>query len=305
MKKFIKLDTTATVTSRYNGALAGDILGEALVKSDTINKGLITMLPNILGTGALPKLSHSNSFAAYDCAFTPSGTQSYTDKALVTKRFRLDSEHCKGDYRNMFQTELAGDYGNSQGIPATVQEAILVQILADFGKNLDYNIWQGTNTATEFNGFIPQMVADTQVIDVVGTAITPANVIAELTKVYSTIPEAIMLEDDLVIVVSPNVERAYKLAQAATTGGLFMVGDKEMDFVGIKLESVAGLPSNTMVAYRIKNLAFGTGLESDLNEVKLTDLSDYSNNDIVQATISFNGGVAYYYGAEIVLYKTA
>jgi hypothetical protein len=305
MKRLIKLDTTATVTSRYNGALAGEILGEALVKADTLNKGLVTVLPNILGTGALPKLSHSNSFAAYDCAFTPSGTQSYVDKSLVTKRFRLDSEHCKGDYRNMFQTELAGDYGNSQGIPATVQEAILAQILADFGKNLDDNIWNGDNSATEMSGFLPQFVADAQVIDVTGAAITAANVVAELTKVYSAIPEAIMGEEDLVIVVSPNVARAYKLAQAATTGGLFMVGDKEMDFLGIRLASIAALPADTMVAYRIKNLAFGTGLESDLNDVKLTDLSDYSNNDIVQATISFNAGVAFYWGAEIVYYKKA
>lgn len=303
MKKLIKLDTTATVTSRYNGDLAGEILGEALLKSDTLAKGLVTVLPNILGTGALPKISHSNSFAAYDCAFTPSGTQSYVDKALVTKRFRLDSEHCKGDYRQMFQTQAAGDFGNDQGIPATVQEAILAQILADFGKNLDDNIWNGDNSSTEFNGFLPQFVADAQVIDITGTTVTAANVVAELTKIYSAIPEAIMGEEDLVIACAPNIIRAYKLAQAAVTGGLFMVGDKELDFLGIRLASVGALPSNNAVAYRIKNLAFGTGLESDLNDVKLTDLSDYSNNDIVQATISFNGGVAYYYGSEIVYYR--
>ena len=57
MKQFIKLDTSTTVTSRYNGALAGEILGQALLKSDTIEKGMITVLPNILGTGALPKIS--------------------------------------------------------------------------------------------------------------------------------------------------------------------------------------------------------------------------------------------------------
>lgn len=299
MKKLIKLDTTTTVTSRYNGDLAGQILGQALVKSDTINKGLVTVLPNILGTGSLPKFSHSNSFAAYDCAFTPTGTQSYVDKVLVTKRFRLDSEHCKNDYRQMFQTELAGDYGNNQGIPATVQEAILAQILADFGKNLDDNIWNGDNSSTEFNGFLPQFVADAEVIDVTGFTITVANVVSAMTAVYKAIPEAIMGEDDVVMVVAPNVARAYKLSLAAQ--GLNTTNfDKELDFLGIRVESVAALPSSTIVAYRIKNLAFGTGLESDLNDVKLTDLSDYSNNDIVQATISFNGGVAYYWGAEIV-----
>jgi len=303
MKQFIKLDTTTTVTSRYNGALAGEILGQALLKSDTIEKGMITVLPNILGTGALPKISHSNSFAAYDCAFTPTGEQSYVDKALVTKRFRLDAEHCKGDFRNMFQTELAGDYGNNQGIPATVLEAILAQILADFGKNLDNNIWNGDDSSTQFNGLLKQFTADTEVVDVTGTTVTAANAVAELTKVYAAIPEAIMGEADLVFAVAPNVARAYKLAQAAVTGGLFMVGDKELDFLGIRMESIGALPSNNIVAYRVKNVAFGTGLESDLNDVKITDLSDYSNNDIVQSTISFNGGVSYYWGAEIVYYR--
>lgn len=303
MKQFIKLDTSTTVTSRYNGALAGEILGQALLKSDTIEKGAITVLPNILGTGALPKISHSNSFSAYDCAFTPSGTQSYVDKALVTKRFRLDAEHCKGDFRQMFQTELAGDYGNNQGIPATVLEAILAQILADFGKNLDDNIWNGDDSSTEFNGLLRQFSGDSEVIDVTGVTVTAANAVAELTKVYQAIPEAIMGEADVVIAVAPNVARAYKLAQAAVTGGLFMVGDKELDFLGIRLVSIGALPANNMAAYRVKNVCFGTGLESDLNDVKITDLSDYSNNDIVQSTISFNGGVGYYWGAEIVWYR--
>jgi hypothetical protein len=299
MKKLIKLDTNTTVTSRYNGALAGEILGQALLKSDTIEKGLVTVLPNILGTGALPKISHSNSFAAYDCAFAPTGTQSYVDKALVTKRFRLDSEHCKGDYRQMFQTELAGDYGNNQGIPATVQEAILAQILADFGKNLDNNIWNGNDGSTQFNGFLTQFAADAEVIDITGTTVTAANVISAMTAVYNAIPEAIMGDADAVIVVAPGVARAYK--QALSSQGLNTYNfDKELDFLGIRVESVGALPSSNIVAYRIKNFAMGTGLESDLNDVKLTDLSDYSNNDIVQATISFNGGVAYYWGAEVV-----
>jgi len=299
MKKLIKLDTSTTVTSRYNGNLAGEIIGQALLKSDTIEKGLVTVLPNILGTGALPKITHSNTFAAYDCAFAATGTQTYVDKALVTKRFRLDSEHCKGDYRNTFQAELAGDYGNSQGIPATIQEAILAQILADFGKSLDNNIWNGNDGSTQFNGFLTQFAADAEVIDITGTTVTVANVVSAMTAVYNAIPEAIMGEADVVMVVSPGVARAYKQALASQGLNTFNF-DKELDFLGIRVESIGALPSSNIVAYRIKNLAMGTGLESDLNDVKLTDLSDYSNNDIVQATISFNGGVAYYFGAEVV-----
>lgn len=299
MKKLINLDTTTTVTSRYNGALAGEILGQALLKSDTINKDMVTVLPNILGTGALPKMTHSNSFAAWTCAFTPAGTQSYVDKALVTKRFRLDSQHCKGDYRNTFQAEIQGDYGNNQGIPTTIQEAIIAQILADFGKNLDNNIWNGNDGSTQFNGFLTQFLADAAVIDITGATVTVANVVSAMTAVYQAIPEAIMEETDLVFAVAPNVARAYKLSLAAQ--GLNTTNfDKILDFLGVRVESIGALPTSTIVAYRVKNLAFGTGLESDLNEVKLTDTSMYSNDDYVQATIAFNGGVAYYFGEEVV-----
>jgi hypothetical protein len=215
----------------------------------------------------------------------------------------LDAEHCKGDFRNLFQTQIAGDFGNDQGIPATVLEAILAQILADFGKQLDNNIWNGNDSSTQFNGLLRQFSADTEVIDVTGVTVSASNAVDELTKVYSAIPEAIMGEEDLVLAVAPNVARAYKLAQAAVTGGLFMVGDKELDFLGIRLVSIGALPSNNIIGYRVKNVCMGTGLESDLNDVKITDLSEYSNNDIVQSTISFNGGVAYYWGAEIVWYR--
>ena len=37
--------------------------------------------------------------------------------------------------------------------------------------------------------------------------------------------------------------------------------------------SIAGLPSNTILAYRVKNIGFLTGLEADLNNVSVKDMT--------------------------------
>lgn len=76
-----------------------------------------------------------------------------------------------------------------------------------------------------------------------------------------------------------------------------------MDFAGIRMESVGGLPAKTIVAYRVKNVSFATGLSSELNSVDVVD-SDATNLDnLVKARVSFNAGVGYFNGAEIVYYR--
>jgi hypothetical protein len=71
--------TTQTINSAFNGALAGEIFVQAFKKADTIGQGAITVLPNVIGSGYLPKLGYSAGLAAYSCGFDPTGTVTYTD----------------------------------------------------------------------------------------------------------------------------------------------------------------------------------------------------------------------------------
>lgn len=301
MKNF-NLSTNVTVNSDFTGALAGELLVEAMKKADTIRQGLITVLPNVIGSGYLPKLTYSDSLSAYACGFTPTGDLTYDEKEVATKKFKIEHELCKDTFHQTFAAQAAGLFSANNDIPATIQEAILMAIIDRLAETIDSQIWTGNNSANQFNGLHVQFSGDASVIDVSATTVTSTNVVAEMTKVYNAIPEAIMNEGDLVIVVAPNVARAYKLSLASQ--GLNTTNfDKELDFLGVKVYSVAGLPSNRMVAYRVKNLALLTGLESDFNSVQVKDMDESTLDGTIRTKVTFSMGVGYSFGGEIVYYS--
>jgi hypothetical protein len=299
--------TNTTINSQFNGALAGEIFVQAFKKADTIGKNVITILPNVIGTGYLPKLSYTAALAPYSCGFDPTGDVTYTDKEVATKKYEIKHELCKDEFHQTFQAQQAGLFGAANEIPATIQDAILLAMVNNMGALVDNQIWQGTGVTGSFSGLLSQLENDTDLVlgtnKLLGTVSNVGNVQAELTKVYQAIPDTIVEESDLVIVVSPNVARNYKLSQANNYMVGTPVGDKELDFIGLPLVSVAGLPSNTILAYRVKNLGFLTGLEADLNNVSVKDMDESDLSGNIRTKIVFSAGVGYSFGKEIVYYR--
>jgi hypothetical protein len=296
--------TSLSVSSGYRGALAGEIFVEAFKKSDTISKNAITLIPNVIGTGYLPKLSYSSGLTAYSCGFTTTGDVDYTDKEVATKKFMINHELCKDEFHSTFQAQAAGLFSANAEIPSSIQEAILQAIVNNLGAVVDTQIWQGNGTANQFNGILPQLVADAEVIDVTIAAVTAANVVAQIQAVYNAIPAELEDDEDLVMAVSKNVAKAYKQAQASM-GLNTTVGQKEMDYLEIRMESLGGLPANSILVYRVKNLGFLTGLESDLNSVQIKDMDDSDLSGNIRTKVVFNAGVGYSFGSEIVYARPA
>jgi hypothetical protein len=292
--------TTQNINSAFNGALAGEIFVQAFKKADTIGQGAITVLPNVIGSGYLPKLGYSAGLAAYSCGFDPTGTVTYTDKEVATKKYEIKHELCKDEFHQTFQAQQAGLFGAANEIPATITDAILLAMVNNMGALVDTQIWQGTGVTGSFAGLLAQFVADGDVIDVVGTASTVANVQGELSKVYLAIPEEVVQESDLIIACAPNVARNYKLSQVNNYMVGSPVGDKTLDYIGIPVVSIAGLPSNTILAYRVKNLGFLTGLEADLNNVSIKDMDESDLSGNIRTKIVFSAGVGYSFGSQIV-----
>lgn len=294
------MSTTLSVNSQFNGVLAGEIFVQAFKKADTIGKGAITVLPNVIGSGYLPKLSYSAALAPYSCGWDPTGTVTYTDKEVQTKKYEIKHELCKDEFHQTFQAQAAGLFGAANEIPATIQDAILLAMVNNMGALVDTQIWQGTGVTGSFAGLLPQFVADGDVIDVVGTASTVANVQGALQAVYQAIPDTIIDDTDLVIVCAPNVARNYKLSQVNNYMVGTPVGDKELDYIGIPVLSIAGLPANAILAYRRKNIGFLTGLEADLNNVSIKDMDESDLSGNIRTKIVFSAGVGYSFGSEIV-----
>lgn len=298
------MPTTSNVSSGYSGALAGEIFVEAFKKSDTLSKNAITFIPNVIGNGFMPKLSYSAGLTAYSCGFDPSGAVDYTDKEVPTKKFKIDHELCKEDFHQTFQAQSLGLFSAKAEIPASIQEAILTAITNGLAETIETQIWQGNNSANQFNGLLPQFVADADVIDVTVVASTPATVVAQIQAVYDAIPAEIEDDSELVIVVAKNVAKAYRQAQASM-GLNTTVGVKELDYLGTRMESLAGLPANSILAYRVKNVGFLTGIEADYNSVQVKDMDESDLSGNIRTKVVFSGGVGYSFGSEIVYGRTA
>jgi len=105
------------------------------------------------------------------------------------------------------------------------------------------------------------------------------------------------------IYISQSTARAYVRAQAALGyKDLYHVGQTSMDFEGTRLLVCNGMPANKMVAAEKGNLFFGTGLMSDMNEVKVIDMADIDGSQNVRIVIRFTAAVQYALGQEIVMY---
>jgi hypothetical protein len=294
--------TTVSVNTGFTGALAGELILQAFKKADTIAKQAINVLPNVVGSGYLPKLSYSAGLSAASCGFSPTGNVGYDEKEVATKKFKVEHELCKDEFSQTFAAQAAGLFSAHEEIPATITEGILQLMVDNLSAIIDQQIWSGDNSSTQFNGLLRQFNLDAAVIDVSGSAITKSTVLTELDKVYSAIPAEIEDSEDLVWVVSNDIAKAYKQNQAEQ-GLNTSVGDKELDYLGLPLTAVKGLPAATMLVYRRKNVCFLTGLESDMNEVKVVDLDESDLSGKIRTKIQFTAGVGYSFGGEIVYSK--
>jgi len=288
-----------TITTNLALAESAEILVQAYKKVDTINKKMITVLPNVVGSAVLPRVSYNAVQTLYTCGFTPAGGLTYLEKLVTPKKFKIDEEICKDEFASTVQAYKAGIYESDGPIPDDILSAILDAMTSALGAVLTVQIWQGANGANDLNGLLPQFLADAAVIDVDFAApVTKATVVADLEAVYAAIPAELFGDPDVVMAVSYDVAKAYQEAQASM-GMNTTVGMKEMNFAGIRMESLAGLPNGNILAYRVKNLVFATGLNNEWNQVRVSDDDDRLDGNI-RTKIAYTAQVAYSFGAEIV-----
>ena len=202
-------------------------------------------------------------------------------------------------------------------LPPSFADFLVAHVAGLVAEKTENTIWKGvTGNAGEFDGLVTKMTADATVLDVVGTAITAANVITEMGKAVDAIPSALYGKEDLYLYVSQNVARAYVRAlggfAAAGLGangvnaeGTQWWNNGALSFDGVKIFVANGLADNFMVAAEKSNLFFGTGLLSDHNEVKVLDMGDLDGSQNVRVIMRFTSGVEYGIGSDIVLYTPA
>lgn len=298
--------TTVNIVSNYVGKQAGDIIGQSYMEIDTLAKGLVDVLPNINFKAHLRKIAYTNGRQAYACGFTPTGTINLSEKTLEPKKFKVELQICKEDFRQTWSEDGFGASAWNKTMASDIKEAIMAEVLAANSEQIALDIWNGDDSALQFNGLIPQMLADTDVVKPTATTITDQNVRAELAKVMNAIPLALQREN-LIWAVSPDVANAYSLAliNAGINNGLGGNANTGLTFGRYTLTVVNELPANTIVVYKKGNLVLATGLQADFNEIQVVDEDEIGlMTGQVRFKMVFNGDTGYYNSEDIVLYTT-
>ena len=302
-----------SITTTYAGEFAGKYISAALLSADTIEGGGITVKPNVKYKEVMKTLSTNALVKDAACDFADQSTVTLAERVLQPEEFQVNLELCKKDFHNDWEAVQMG-YSAFDSLPPSFADFLIGHIAAKVAQKTEENIWQGaTATAGEFDGFTALLAADADVIDVTGTTVTAANVIAELGKVVDAIPTSVYGKEDLYIYVSQNIARAYVRAlggfgasglgaNGVNNAGTTWYNGGDLAFDGVKLFVCSGMPDNDMVAAQKSNLFFGTGLLSDHNEVKLIDMADLDGSQNVRVVMRFTAGVQHGIGADIVYY---
>ncbi|BAQ92724.1 hypothetical protein [uncultured Mediterranean phage uvMED] len=305
--------TTTSITSTYAGEFAGKYIAAALLSSSTIDNGGIEVKPNIKFKEVIKKLATGDLVANASCDFAATSSVTLTERIIQPEEFQVNLQLCKKDFVSDWEAVSMG-YSAFDTLPKNFQDFLLAHVIAKVAEKNEHAIWQGANaTAGEFDGFTVLAAADSDVVDVTGTTVTAANVIAELGKIVDAIPSTIYGKEDLYIYVSQNIARAYVRALGGFgASGLGAAGTNNMgtqwwnngslSFDGVKLFVANGLPDNDAMAAQKSNLYFGTGLLSDHNEVKVIDMADLDGSQNVRIVMRYTAGVQYGLGSEIVYY---
>ena len=302
-----------SITTTYAGEFAGKYISAALLSADTIEGGGITVKPNVKYKEVMKTLSTNALVKDAACDFADQSTVTLAERVLQPEEFQVNLELCKKDFHNDWEAVQMG-YSAFDSLPPSFADFLIGHIAAKVAQKTEENIWQGaTATAGEFDGFTALLAADADVIDVTGTTVTAANVIAELGKVVDAIPTSVYGKEDLYIYVSQNIARAYVRAlggfgasglgaNGVNNAGTTWYNGGDLAFDGVKLFVCSGMPDNDMVAAQKSNLFFGTGLLADHNEVKLIDMADLDGSQNVRVVMRFTAGVQHGIGADIVYY---
>ena len=307
--------TTTNITTTYAGEKAQGYIAAALLSGNTIENGGITVKPNVKKSEVLKKIATGDLIADGSCDFTATSSVTLTERIITPKEFQVNLQLCKTPFRDDWDAVSMG-YSAFDNLPPDFQSFLVAHVAEKVATKMENNIWQGADgNEGEFDGIVALATADSDVVDVVGTTVTAANVIDELGKVVDAIDAALYGSPDLKIYVAQNVYRAYvrALGGFASNGqGANGVGGNgtnqslgDVMFDGVPVFVANGLASNYIVAAESSNLMFGTGLLNDTNEVKVLDMADLDGSQNVRVIMRFTATVQYAYGAEIVLYTPA
>jgi len=311
--------TLPSITSTYAGEAASGYIAAALLSANTLDKKLITIMPNVKYKSVIQKLDVSGIVQDASCDFVTSGSVSISEQVLTPKELQVNLLLCKQEFVASWEALSLG-FSAFDEIPKSFNDFLISYVGGKVAEATETAIWQGTTANGSFTGFqtalsasiaaggagavLPALSGST----VISGSITATNVLDKLNSVVNTIPDTVYGKPDVLLYVSTNVAKAYQQALAGGAIGAngwnntMNVGEKPFNFNGIEIVWCPGMSSSKIVACQKSNLFFGTGLLSDYNEVKVIDMANIDGSQNYRIVMRYTAGTQFGIGQDIVYY---
>jgi len=299
--------TTLSLSTTYAGEFAKKYVAAALLSSPTIENGGVEILPNVKYKQVLQKVATDGILKDATCDFTSTSTVTLSQRVLQVKDLQVNLQLCKSDFHTTWQGIEQG-YSSFDVLPPSFQEYLIGYVASKVAAQNEVAIWNGaTGTSGQFDGFVTKIAVDAGLPtaqEVAGTTVTSSNVVAEIGKLVDAIPATLYGKEDLYLYVSQNIAKAYVRALGGFASGVganglnaqgttWYTAGGALSFDGIKIFVANGLNSNTAVATLKSNLFFGLSLNSDLQEVRVIDMSETDGSNNVRIVMRMAAGVQY------------
>ena len=309
--------TTTSIATTYAGEKAAGYVAAALLSANSIENGGITVKPNVKFKEVLKRVSTDDLLKNGTCDFTATSTLTLDERVLEPETFQVNLQLCKADFRSDWDAIEMG-YSAFDELPKSFADFLIGHVAAKVAAKTETNIWSGVDANEgEFDGFETLLTTDAalpaaqEVTGVVG-GVNAANVVAELGAIVDAIPNRLYGEEGLRIYVAQNIYRAYVRslggfgANGLGAAGVNAQGNNQsfgdLMYDGIPLFMCNGMTSNIAIATTKDNLYFGTGLMSDMNEVRVLDMAELDGSQNVRVVMRMQAGVQYAFTKDIVTY---
>ena len=307
--------TTTSITTTYAGEFAGKYIAAALLSAPTLEKGGLTIHPNVKYKQVIQRVATDDIIKNATCDFDATSTVTLTEKVLNPEEFQVNLQLCKKDFHSTWQAAEMG-YGAFDVMPKSFSDFLIAHVAEKVASAMESTIWTGVNAnAGQFAGLSTQIAADAALPsaqEVAGTTVTASNVTTELGKLVDAIPARLYGQPDLKLYVSQNIYKAYVRALGGFgASGLGANGYDnkgtnqalgELVFDGVPVFMANGLAANTAWATPTSNLHFATGLLNDMNEVKVLDMADLDGSQNVRVIMRFSADAKYGFAEDCVVY---
>ena len=326
MKKFQNFANPVVTATSYSGEAAAGYIAAALLSANTLDKKLVTIMPNVKYKSVIQKISVASLVNDASCDFiTNTGSVTIAEQVLTPKELQVNLQLCKQEFVASWEA-LALGFSAFDEIPKSFNDFLVSYVGGKVAEATEQNIWQGTSTNGSFAGFQTILSASvaaggaTAVLParaeggssaIISGSVTSANVVSKLDSIVQTIPATVYGKQDLLLYVPTNVAKAFQTAMAGNgASGLgangwnnsMNIGEKPYNFQGIEMVLCPGMSDDKIVAAQKSNLFFGTGLLSDYNSVKVIDMSDIDGSQNYRIIMRFTSGVQFGVGQDIVYY---